>query len=958
MHRKKTKKRMSLKTLSIFLTLFVSNCIFGQTGSISGKVIDGKTIETLPGTKVIVENQPYRVITDLDGNFSFQNIPVGIYTLVFNYNGYNTKIISDVVVKSNEVNSFEIVMEPVVKEIGVVTIKASINKESTENINRMKMNSAGQVDGISQQEIKRSPDRDASAVLKRVSGASVQDNKFVIIRGLNDRYNTAMINGLPLPSTEADRKAFSFDIFPSTMLDNMMIYKTASPDLPGDFAGGVILVNTKDIPDKDFISFSAGTNYNTQSTFQSYSTYEGSKSDWIGLGAKDRMYPSDLPSTFEFKELLNNPATKFENSRIFSNDWQIDTKKLSPLGQNYQAGFAKTIRPDSLKTNTFGVIGGLSYNYTRRYLDVTRKDYNEDSTRLFDYKDATYRENVAWGGMLNFAYKFGKNNKITLKNLFSSNSTDNVILRTGENLDADQIIQATVMQYTSSKMLTSQLNGEHLIKASDSTSIKVKWGLNYSKTLTSIPNLKRMLYYKNRTPQGTLSDSVFTAYVPFGSPSPDFAGKFFSNLGEDLYAAMGEITIPYNFLKEKSNLKIGYAGSLKSRAFNARVFGYAVNNPAQFNYDLMLLPQDSIFAEENINAQGFKLGESTNPSDSYTASTNLHAGYLMTDQKLTSKLRAVYGLRVENFRQQLSALTYGGDSVEIDNTTLSFLPSINLTFTLAEKMNLRGAYSRTVARPDFRELAPFSFYDFNSSSAVVGNDTLQPANITNIDLRYEYFPGNGQIISASVFYKDFNNPIENTVFFGGSGSRTYTFRNVANAVDYGIELEYRTKLSKIDSLFNSDKLDNFTFYTNLTLVKSIVDLSNVAQAVTEEEKFRPMQGQSPYLINGGLVYQNDSIGFGASLLVNRIGRRIAFVGTNGYQDIYENPRTVLDFQLVKTVFKNKNGEIKLNASDIFNQNAIFYQDFNRSKKYEADVDKVIQGIRYGRNFSLSFAYKF
>ncbi len=958
MHCKKTKKRMNLKTLSIFIALFVSTCIFGQTGTISGKVTDGKTSETLPGVKILIENQVYKVISDLDGNFIFQNIPIGTYSIIFNYNGYNTKIISDVIVKANDVNSFEIVMEPVVKEIGTVTVKATLNRESIDNVNRLKSNAAGQVDGISQQEIKRSPDRDASAVLKRVSGASVQDNKFVIIRGLNDRYNTAMINGLPLPSTEADRKAFSFDIFPSTMLDNMMIYKTAAPDLPGDFAGGVIQVNTKEIPDKDFLSVSIGTNYNTQSTFKGYSNYDGSKNDWIGFGVKDRMYPSSLPSTTEFKDLLSNPSTRFENSKVFSNDWQINNKNASPLGQSYQVGFAKTFRPDSLKTNTFGIVGAMSYNYTRRYLDVTRKDYNEDSSRVFDYKDATYRENVSWGAMLNFAYKFGKNNKITLKNLFSDNSTDQVILRTGENIDADQIIKATAMQYTSSKMFTSQLNGEHLLKATDSTSLKVKWGLNYSKTLTTIPNLKRMLYYKNRTPQGTASDSIFTAYVPFGSPSPDFAGKFFSNLGEDLYAAMGEIAIPYKFLKEKSTFKIGYAGSIKSRAFDARVFGYAINSPAQFNYDLLLLPQDSIFSEENINAQGFKLGESTNPSDSYSASTNLHAGYIMTDQKLTSKLRAVYGLRVENFRQQLSSISYGGDSINIDNTTFSLLPSLNLTYSLTDKMNFRGAVSRTVARPDFRELAPFSFYDFNTSSAVVGNDTLQAANITNIDLRYEYFPGNGQIISASVFYKDFNNPIENTVFFGGSGSRTYTFRNVANAVDYGLELEYRTKLSKIDSLFNTNALDNFTFYTNLTLVKSVVDLSNVATAVTDEEKYRPMQGQSPYLINGGLVYQNDKYGFGASLLVNRIGRRIAFVGTNGYQDIYENPRTVLDFQLVKTVFKNKQGEIKLNASDIFNQNAIFYQDFNHSKKYEATEDKVIQGIKFGRNFSFSFAYKF
>ncbi len=328
----------------------------------------------------------------------------------------------------------------------------------------------------------------------------------------------------------------------------------------------------------------------------------------------------------------------------------------------------------------------------------------------------------------------------------------------------------------------------------------------------------------------------------------------------------------------------------------------------------------------------------------------------MTDQKFGTKIRAVYGLRVENFNQKLNSLTYGGDTVTIDNTTLSYLPSINLTYSPTKKINIRGAASRTVARPDFRELAPFSFYDFNTSSAVVGNDTLISSNITNLDLRFEYFPGNGQIISTSFFYKDFTNPIENTVFFGGSGSRTYTYRNVASAVDYGMEIELRTKLSFIDSLFNTEALDNFTFFTNLTLVKSVVDLSNVPQAVTEEEKLRPMQGQSPYLINAGFMYQNDSLGFGVSLMYNKIGRRIAFVGTNGYQDIYENPRNILDFQVTKRIFKK--GELKLNVSDIFNQRAVFYQDFNRSKKYEETEDNEINGIKYGRNITLSFAYNF
>lgn len=944
-----------MKRLSALLTIFtLTTSLFAQQGSISGKVADGSTGEMIPGAKVSIDGMSKGAMTDLDGMFSIQQIPVGTYSITISYYQYNSKIITDIVVKKDEVTNVNASIDKVVTEIGPITVKVTVNKESNTNLLQLQKNAASTIDGISSETIKKSPDRAASDVLKRVSGASVQDNKFVVIRGLNDRYNTAMINGLPLPSTEADRKAFSFDIFPSNMLDNMLIYKTASPDLPGDFAGGVIQINTKDIPEKDYISATIGTGMNTQSTFKEYTNYPGSKNDWIGYGIGDRSMPSDIPTTTDLKELLYNTETRFEYSTIFENDWALNNQQSSPLNQSYQLAFAKSIKQ---KENNFGVTGGLNYNYNRRFFDVTRRDFNTDSSRLFDYNDKTYRENVMLGAMLNFAAKLGDHSKISFKNMYSNMSEDAVIMRDGRNFDADQIIAATAMQYTSNRLFSSQLNGEHLMTKHK---LKLRWGLNYSNTQTTVPNLKRMLYYKNGTPQGTLADSVFTAYVPFGVPTPDYAGRFFSDLNENLYAALAELGIPFNLIKGKSGFegttKIGYAGSIKDRTFDARVFGYAINSPAQFDYDLLYLPQNEIFADENISAQGFKLGETTNPSDSYTAGSSLHAGYVMTDQKLGAKFRAVYGLRVEQFNQQLNSNTYGGDSISINNSNLSYLPSINFTFSPGTRSNLRFAASKTVARPDFRELAPFSFYDFNTSSAVVGNDTLLSTDIINLDLRYEFFPGNGQLISASVFYKDFSNPIENTVFFGGSGSRTYTYQNVTDAVDYGIEVEWRTKLSGLDSLFNTKLFDNFTFFTNLTYVKSEVDLSNVATAVTEEEQFRPMQGQSPYLINSGLMYQNEDLGLGVNIMYNRIGRRIAFVGTNGYQDIYENPRNVFDLQISKRVFKK--GEIKFNASDIFNNYHVFYQDFNRSGKYEADEDKQITGIKYGVNLSISFAYKF
>jgi len=951
---------MNNKLLSSIIAIFTGLIALAQTGTISGIVTDKENNETMPGVKIMIEGQNKGTFTEFDGKYAFKDLPVGTYSLSFKYDTYNTKIITDIIVKANDVTDVSVVMETYVVEFGPAIVVVTRDKEKDANVLNLQKESPGVVDGIGQQTISKTPDRVVSDVMKRISGASVQDNKFIIIRGLNDRYNTAMINGLPLPSTEPDRKAFSFDIFPSIMLDNMMIYKTATPDLPGDFAGGVIMINTKDIPEKDFFSFSGGTGYNTQSTFKEFTTYEGSKKDWIGFGYGDRGIPSSIPGTTEFKELLSNPNTRFENSKVFDNDWATDNKPSSPLNQNYQMAFAKSwevAKNDSdVPRDQLGVVGGLTYNYNRRFVTIERNDFNDDYSKLFSYQDNSYKENILWGAMLNFGYKLGKNHKLAFKNMYSNNGEDAVINRTGENIDADQIIAASAIQYTSNQILTSQLTGDHLL--STKSNVKFKWGLAYSNTKTNVPNLKRMLYYKNRTMQDTKADSVYTAYVPFGVPSPDYAGRFFSTLDEKLYSAMAEVAIPYNLFKfkDKSSLKVGYLGSMKFRTFDARVFGYAINSPSQFNYDLLYLPQDEIFAEENIGSKGFKLGETTNPSDSYVASSQLNAGYVMTDQKFGDKFRAVYGLRVENFNQQLTSQTYGGDSLTINNSNLSFLPSFNFTYSPTKKVNVRFAASKTVARPDFRELAPFSFYDFNLSSAVVGNDTLKSSDITNVDLRFEYYPSGGQIISTSVFFKDFNNPIENTVFFGGSGSRTYTYRNVENAVDYGIELEWKTKLNVLDSVFNTKFFGGFNYFANLTLVKSEVDLSNVAGTVTEEEKYRPMQGQSPYIINTGLIYYNEDKGFGASVMFNRIGRRIAFVGTNGYQDIYENPRSILDFQVTKKILKEK-AEIKLNVSDIFNQSAVFYQDFNGSKKYEETEDKKITGIKYGSNYSLSISIK-
>lgn len=943
---------MNLKFYITLLILVFTKIGFSQNSSIKGKVIDDKTGETLPGASVVIKGTTTGSNTDLDGAFSINNLSPGTYSIRCQLISYNTKELSGIVVKSGEPTIISISMQSASTDLGPVVIYATIDKETNSNLVNLQKNNASLSDGISSESIKRSPDKSTSDVLKRVSGASIQDNKFVIIRGLSDRYNTAMVNGLPLPSTEPDRKAFSFDIFPSNMLDNMIIYKTASPDLPGDFAGGVIMINTKDIPDDNFVSISAGAGYNTQSTFKEYKTYDGGKRDWLGVDDGKRSMPRGLPSTDDYILQLSTISTRFEASKLFENDWAIKTKNSSPLAQSYQLAFGYN---DSLFKNDFGVVGAITYNNNRKLQTIHRQDFNPDLTQVFNYKDSVYKENILWGAMLNFAYKIGDNHKISFKNMYSTNSEDAVIDRTGISFENDQLIHATSMQYTSNTLLSNQLSGDHLL--SKKMKVKIKWGTAYNNTKRIVPDMRRMYYYKNLTPVGSESDSVFTAFVPYGVASNSYAGKFYSKLDENLRAAYLEVAIPFSILANKQTFKIGGAKQLKNRSFDARVFGYVVNNVGIFDWSLLTLSQDSIFAEENIGPAGFKIGELKNPSNSYSANSDLTSAYILLDNNIGEKIRFVWGARVENFHQVLNSKSYGGDPIDIDTTYFDILPSLNFTYAITEKINIRVAGSQTVARPEFRELAPFTFYDFNTSAAVVGNPALLRTNITNADVRFEWYPGFGQLFSVTGFYKQFQNPIEQVIdLSAGTGSRIYTYQNTVGATNYGFEAEVRFKLNLLDTLFNTKQFDHFTLFANYAFIKSEVDLSNVKTAVTEEEKYRPMQGQSPYILNAGIQYLDNDLGLGVSLLYNKIGRRIFLVGSNGYRNIYEAPRDLFDIQVTKRLFKN--GEVKFNINDIFNQESVFYQDQNQSKKYEEDTDTKITGIRYGTNYSLSLSYKF
>lgn len=922
-------------------------------GVIGGRIIDAYNNEPLAGVS-ITWGPSSGVVSDVDGRYSVR-MPAGTHSLTFDFVGYNKKTVSDVKVSPGKVTEFNVVMETAANELAVVTVAASARKESVASVLSIQKNNAAISDGISIESIRRSPDRNVGEVLKRVSGTSIQDDKYVVVRGLSDRYNVATINGALLPSTEPDRRAFSFDIVPSGLIDNVIINKTASPDLPGDFAGGVVQVNTKDIPYSNFFNVSAGVGVNTQSTGRDFQIGLIEPTDYLGFSDSRRSFPAAFPSTNRYRS-YNSDATssrKIAASRLMRNNYgdRYDGNALPSLNAGLTWGGKKDLK----NGGTIGSVVALTYRTSQNIQYNTRRDYQtEDKSEItpqnlyFNYNDTTYSFNTSIGLLANLGYK-KKNTKIVWKNLLNQVFENSNLIREGYSYDNRQYVSSTGSSALSKSLISSQLEGEHKISSRND---RLKWNLNYSFTGRNQPDYRVLPYGKNIDQAGDKS-------VPLQVLLRD-TYRFWSDLSE--HAAGGHVnySLPVELFNQKSYLKAGLSSQLKFRDFSARIFRYV---PASGNTDQSLYANspETVFDDRNIKTNGFVLDEITNNTDRYDATSVLNAGYVMADANLFDNFRAVFGVRVEQFDFTVNTSDFSLQKVKVDRSYTDVLPSLNLTYSLSDKTNLRFSSSRTVSRPEFREVANFAYFDFVRNAQLKGNTDLERSQNTNLDFRFETYPSGGEIFSASLFYKHFDKPIEQVVLNGSNpGSLVLTYTNPISARNFGAEVELRKRLN---FLGEGTVLENFLFYLNAAYIQSEVSFrlnSDNPNDATPYDAGRPLQGQSPYLINAGLQYSNVSNKLSASVLYNRIGHRISAAGFQGYPDIYENARDVVDVQIGTKVIGDR-GEIKFGVSDIFNQRSIFYQNIGAAankRSYSAKDDRIQYSFRYGSNLSLSFSYNF
>ena len=826
-----------------------------------------------------------------------------------------------------------------IRNVEGVTVTFKINKESTTELVKLQRNSVTSVDGINAETFKRTPDSKVSDVFKRVSGISVVDNKFVVVRGLNDRYNFALLNGLPLPSSESDKRSFSFDIFPSNMIDNLMVMKTASPDLPGEFAGGIIDINTSEPKNENTHTIQIGGSHNTIATFRNFKTYD----------VESRGLPN-INGTIDFQNLSKQERS--EVAKLMDFTWSTKDRLALP-NPSIQYTLSRNIKLKKKQTLSFI----LTYNYQNNfnYNNIVRREFEEQATgvvKKMELNDSVFTQSVLNSGMLNLVYKINENNTIKFKNIYSVNSEDKVNVRNGvRELDSDprQWEKSTNFWYTQNNFLTNQLLGIHTIKEN-----KFNWSVGYSNVKRDIPNLRRVVYRKYSLNEDDPTEQ-YVAVVQQNGTIPTAAGNmFWSESDEKIISARYDLTIPF---KEVNSIKIGGWNQFRMKDFQSRNFGFSQYKPngSTFNSNLLLLPMGQIFSIENMgllsNGQGgFKLDEATKVDDSYNANSLLNSFYTMVDYKL-DKWRFTGGIRLESYNQNFNYIEFGSNlNRNIDTTVIDLLPSVNIIYNFNKKMKLRGSISQTVSRPEFRELAPFNFYNFILDNITSGNPYLKRTKITNFDIRYEVYPGSGQIISLSGFYKNFDNPIETINRTGTSGAPELYFSNIDRSQSFGGELEFRFKLGFLSKVENHKLWDQLTLYSNVSLIKSVVNMDEVIGAGGN----RPLQGQSPYIINSGLFYTNKKEDFNMTLSYNVIGPRIYIVGNQQEPSVWENGRNVIDFQLAKSY---KKFEIKLNIKDILAQKLIYFQDLNGNQKYDTE-DNRWQEITFGQTVSLSVRYKF
>ncbi|MFA5641312.1 MAG: outer membrane beta-barrel protein [Bacteroidales bacterium] len=940
--------RLLFLTALLFSTLFYVEEITGQNSGnyLVGHIIDSNTGETVIGATVYFPDIDKGASTDIEGNYKVENLFVGKYVAQISCIGYKTIIIPDMVVREGK-NSFDVVMEEAVNLLDQIVVTSVKRMNSQIAMVQATKTASVVMSGVSGKQISKSQDRNAAEVVRRIPGVTVINDRHIIVRGLPSRYNNVWINNSSAPSTETDSRSFSFDMMPSSQLESIQIIKSQSADLPADFSGGFVKLTTGGMPDKNETQISVGTGFNTITHFNNQFVNAGSSTDFLGFDNGKRAL-----SNFVSQRMDNDD--KQEVSKVtkegFNENWTVEERNTLPdMRLSLLLNRAYKLK----KGSELGLLGLINYSHSSQsYIDMQNARfgvYNSVQDKpeyIYNYTDNQYSVNSKTGAMLNLVW-MDENNKIEFKNLFNLHGKNRYSTREGwQNVSALYLQEKYEYLYTSRSNYLGQFAGRHDF---DSNTKTIDWNLTYSYANMSQPD-RRII---NREENQIFGDQ------DYGKMSIDQneITRDFISLKEYIVSPSLNYTHSISSLKSDVKIKAGFLLEYRSRKNTNRQFYYRFNRsnvPANFVYGDVVT---DILVAQNYDADKLYLYEDTDNRNSYNGKIYNSAGYLSYSMK-REKFNVTGGIRVEAGRISLESYDriYEFTTITKNHDIVEVYPSLNASYNISNKNLIRFAYGRSTNKQELRELSSSVYYDFNLFSDVKGNPDLKHAIINNIDLRFEHYPSPGEYVTLALFYKHFKNPIEWTYLDAG-GSYTYTFENAVAANNWGIEADIRKELKFIG-------LDNFTLGLNASYIISKV----VFDKDSSLEQDRAMQGQSPYIINSSLLYDNQKLGISAGVLYNRIGRRIVGVGradigsgasiNNDVPDTYEFPRDIIDITISKII--SKNAVLKLRATDILNQKIIFqqYPKYIDDGGVVQNRNQISKSFYIGSSFSLSLQLSF
>ncbi len=956
--------------LSILLSFSV-NIFYGQNGIIRGTVYDNSTGEPMMSVTVVAEGTGKGALTDLDGKFNI-SLPPGTYTLKLSFVSYESITINNVKVSAGKVTLLDnLMMKESTTELSEVVVTASMTRNTEIAMLNMKMNSPNVIDGISAMNFKKIGDSDAASSMKRITGISVESGKYVYIRGLGDRYTKTIVNGVDIPGLDPDRNTLQMDMFPASIIDNIMVFKSFTAELPADFTGGIVDIATKDFPDRKKINFSISTGYNPDFHFRSdYLTYRGGSLDFLGFDDGTRQIPAtaNIP---QFASVISNPegaeAIRYKEILTSFNPVMAAINKNSFMDYSFSITAGNQM---PLKKITLGYNFGFSYkNNTEFYKNAEygryglSADHDVNELEVYEFQKGDFGVNsVMISGLAGFALKT-QNAKYRLNfiHLQNGESKAGIFNYEGSEKGSNFTGLQHNLEYNQRSLTNILIDGRTSFKGSK---IDIVWKL--SPTLSEIHD----------------PDTRFLRYVTDGSSlkintEGGFPERIWRNLSEFNMAGVLHISKEFLFNGNNSRLSFGGGHTYKKRRFEINKFAFNVRNvPLTGNPDEIFFPENlwpldgtEIFRGTTYEANFIP----TNPNK-FEAVSNNSAGYISAEIGLSKSIKTIAGVRVEHFTQrytgqdQLGLRILNNEKV-LDNTNI--FPSVNLILNLRNNQNLRFSYARTIARPSFKEMSFAEISDPVSNRTFIGgmfvdenrnlgitywDGNLRCSYIDNIDLRWELFMKEGQMLSISGFYKNFTDPIEIVQFATQSGS--FQPRNVGNGKVLGTEIEIRQNLG-----FINKRLNNFNLSGNVSITKSRIELSSTeylsrlenARTGQSISKYRVMAGQAPYIINAGFSYNGGKSGFWdnleAGFYYNVQGITLQYVGIADLPDIYSLPFHSLNFNANKGLGKNNRIMIGFKIENLLNdKKESIFKSFNVTDPF---FTKLEPGITFQFRFSYS-----